>query len=131
MKHFVADTHALLWFFLARQKLGRAAARLFAAIDVTTTVHVSSITLWEVALLCERGDVHLNAGFSAWQNAVLHFPGLHVEPLMPEDVEEARSLAGLVDPADRLIAGTARRLGVPLISKDQRMKRHGRVPLVW
>jgi PIN domain nuclease of toxin-antitoxin system len=131
MKHFVADTHALVWFFTTRQRLGRAAARIFAAVDVTAIVHVSAISFWEIALLCERGALRLPAGFSAWQNAVARLPGLEVEPLTIADVEEARSLVGLVDPADRLIAGTARRLGLPLISKDQRIKRHGRVAVVW
>lgn len=131
MKHFVTDTHALVWFFTARHKLGPTASRIFSSADVTTVVHVSSITFWEAALLYEKGDLQLNAGFSAWQNAVTQLPGLRVEPLTVDDVDEGRSLPALVDPADRLITGTARRLGLPLITKDQRIKRHGRVKVVW
>ncbi len=43
---------------------------------------------------------------------------------------EARSLRALADPFDRLIAGTALRLGVPLISADARIAASA-VKTVW
>jgi PIN domain nuclease of toxin-antitoxin system len=46
-------------------------------------------------------------------------------------VSEARALPALRDPFDRLIAGTAVALGVPLVSPDTRMARSGRVEVVW
>jgi PIN domain nuclease of toxin-antitoxin system len=92
---------------------------------------VSSLSLWEVALLYEQGHVRLAAGYSAWSDAVAGGSGIKVEPLFPADIDQARALPHLLDPFDRLIAGTALRLGVPIIGKDQRMKRGGRVRLIW
>jgi len=131
VKHYLADTHALLFYLSQPNRLGTAARRAFDGLGSTSTIHVSSLSLWEVALLHERGQVRLGAGYSAWSEAVAAESGLKVEPLFPADIEQARALAHLLDPFDRLIAGTALRLGVPIIGKDQRMKRGGRVRLVW
>jgi PIN domain nuclease of toxin-antitoxin system len=91
---------------------------------------VSVVTLWEVALLHDDGHVRLPVSFSAWCDALEATAGLTVTPLVRGDVEEARALAMLRDPHDRLIAGTAIRLGIPLISADQRLPRSG-VRIVW
>jgi len=46
-------------------------------------------------------------------------------------VIEARALPTLRDPFDRLIAGSAIALGVPLISLDPRIAGSGRLQVVW
>jgi PIN domain nuclease of toxin-antitoxin system len=79
---------------------------------------------------CERPIV-LSAGFSAWHDALTQLPGVRIEPLFGDDIEEARGLRSLVDPFDRLIAGTALRLGVPLISRDRHIARERRLRVVW
>jgi PIN domain nuclease of toxin-antitoxin system len=54
-----------------------------------------------------------------------------MEPLLPEDVDEARALAGLRDPFDRIIAGTTIRLGLPLLTRDEVMTQSTRVRTWW
>jgi len=131
MKHFLADTHALLFFFSQPDRLGKSARRAFEGLGSTSAIHVSSITLWEAALLHEKGHVRLPAGYAAWSGALGQEPGIAFEALLAADIEEARALPHLADPFDRLIAGTALRLGVPLITKDERIKRGGRVRVIW
>ena len=131
MKRYLADTHALLWFLSAPQKLGRKAERVFATLGESSEIGVSTVSLWEIAVLHDEGRVRLSAGFSAWHEALARLPGVRIEPLFGEDVEEARSLRSLVDPFDRLIAGTALRLGVPLISRDRRIGKERRLRLIW
>jgi len=46
-------------------------------------------------------------------------------------VIEARALPTLRDPFDRLIAGSAIALGVPLISPDPQIAGSGRLQVVW
>jgi PIN domain nuclease of toxin-antitoxin system len=131
MKRYLADTHALLWFLSAPEKLGRKADRVFSSLGSGSEISISTVTLWEVAVLHDEGHVRLSAGFSAWHEALANLRGVRIEPLFGEDVEEARSLRSLVDPFDRMIAGTALRLGVPLISRDRRMAKERRLRLVW
>ena len=131
MKRYLADTHALVWFLAEPKKLGGRAARIFAGLGTSTEILVSAISLWEVALLHDEGHLRLVEGFSAWCDALAALSGIRIEPLLRDDVEQARSLAGLRDPSDRLIAGTSLRLGVPVISKDRRMQTDARLRLVW
>lgn len=56
---------------------------------------------------------------------------MRIEPLLPEDIEEARGLGAVADPFDRLLGGTALRLSAPLISKDSRLKRLRGVRTMW
>ena len=131
MKRYLADTHALIWFLSAPGKLGRKARQAFGALGTTSEIHISTISLWEVAALHNAGHLRLRAGFSAWHESLAGLPGIRIEALSGADVEEARSLRNLVDPFDRLIAGTALRLGVPLITRDGRVAKERRVRVVW
>lgn len=131
MKRYLADTHALIWSFAAPKKLGSKAARVFETLGGTSQVHVATVSLWEVAELYDLGRIRLPQGFSAWREALAAFPGIHVEPLLGEDIECARQLRTLLDPFDRLIAGTALRLGVPLLSCDRRLAKERRLRVVW
>jgi PIN domain nuclease of toxin-antitoxin system len=82
-------------------------------------------------MLHDEGHIRLPAGFTAWTNAVESAEGVAIEPLTRGDVEEARALRDLPDPHDRLIAGTAVRLGVPLLTADRRIRGHERVTTIW
>jgi PIN domain nuclease of toxin-antitoxin system len=133
MKRFLADTHAILWFAGGEQRrLGARAARIFDGLPrLQTAIAVSVISLWEVAMLHDEGLIRLSAGFSAWSEALQALQGVSVEPLTVRDVDEARALRDLTDPHDRLIAGTAVRLGVPLLTADRRIVGHRRVKTIW
>jgi PIN domain nuclease of toxin-antitoxin system len=56
---------------------------------------------------------------------------IRVEPFLPEDVEDARGIAAVAEPFDRLLAATALRLSAPLISKDARLKRLRGLRTLW
>ena len=75
MKHYLADTHALLFHLSQPNRLGAAARRAFDGLGSTATIHVSSLSLWEVALLHEKGHVRLAAGYSAWADAIAEASG--------------------------------------------------------
>jgi len=129
---YVLDTHALLRFLEDRGSLGRDARRILDRMAIAgVDARLSAISLWEVALLLERGRIKLAAGWSAWSSAVRRIPGLTIEALTPDDIEQARAFPTLIDPADRLIVGTALRLGATLVTSDERIRRSGAVPVTW
>jgi PIN domain nuclease of toxin-antitoxin system len=133
MKGYVADTHVVLWFAAGeRQRLGRKVRRIIDDLSSgRSIVSVSVVSLWEIAMLHDHGRIRLRAGFTAWSDALERLRGVSIEPLTRGDVEEARSLRELLDPHDRLIAGTSLRLGVPLLTADERMADHRRVVTIW
>jgi PIN domain nuclease of toxin-antitoxin system len=94
-------------------------------------VVVSVISLWEIALLHDTDRIALPGGFTAWCDGLERLTGFRIEMLTRADVETARTLGSLPDPHDRLIAGTAVRLGVPLLTADSRIGASGRVHVVW
>ncbi len=133
MKRYVADTHAVLWFAAGEQKrLGRSGRRIIDGLRAgRSSIVVSVVSLWEIAMLHDEGSIRLTAGYTAWTDALEALQGVVIEPLTRGDVDEARTLRDLVDPHDRLIAATSLRLGVPLLTADERMTGNRRVSTVW
>ena len=67
-----------------------------------------------------------------WRTLVLSlWAGLMLVANMGWMRRQARAFPDLRDPFDRLIAGTAAALGVPLISPDARIAAAGRVRILW
>ena len=91
----------------------------------------STISLFEIAQLEERGRVQLNVPYDRWCQLVEDSPPLLLLPLERSHVSQARGLPALRDPFDRMVAGTAAALGVPLITSDARIAESRRVRAVW
>jgi PIN domain nuclease of toxin-antitoxin system len=129
--NLVADTHALVWYLDGRsKKLSRRAHAAFVHADEGRwTVFIPAAVLFELVLL-EQGGV-LRTGYAALRAQLDVRPGFPIVPVTPEDIDEARSLGALIDPFDRLIAGTARRLDAPLITMDTRITDSGLVRTHW
>ena len=113
----VADTHALVWYFAGDERLSRRARQAFQQADAGRwTVLVPAIVLYETSLLESMG--RLRFSYRELRQQLELRAGLPIEPLTPEDVDESRALLSIADPFDRLIAATALRVGVPLITCD-------------
>jgi PIN domain nuclease of toxin-antitoxin system len=130
---YVTDTHPLVFFASGNAaRMSHKCARIFRrAEQQRDRVHIPIVCFFELAILLERGRVKSLLSFDDWHDWVAQFPGLPIEPLVWEDIREARGLAGLVDPFDRLIAGTAVRLDAPLITGDERIHASSLVRTIW
>ena len=130
---YVSDTHALVFFASGNaSRMSKRCHQIFRrAEQQRDRVHVPMVCFFELALLLERGRLKISLPFEEWHERVAQFPGLPIEPLLWEDIREARGLAALVDPFDRLIGGTAIRLDAPLITADERIRVSGMVRTVW
>lgn len=114
------DTHALLWW---QAESGRLSTAAEAAITEARHVLVSPISCWEVSMLVTKGRVGLDRPVATWVRDLLGEGGpAEAAELTPAVAALAGQLTDLHgDPADRLIYATARGLGVPLVTKDQRL----------
>lgn len=130
---YVTDTQALIFFATGDlRRISPRCTRIFRRAEAQRDqVHVPVICFFELALLLERGRIKSRLGFDEWYTLIAAHPGLPIERLVWDDVREARGLAALVDPFDRLIAGTALRLDVPLLTNDARIRDSGLVRTVW
>jgi PIN domain nuclease of toxin-antitoxin system len=96
-------------------------------------VFVSSISVWEFALLLQKGRLELTLDGSAWVQRAQALPFLS---FIPVDNTIALRAAGLgpalhADPADRMIVTTALLHGLTLVTKDERLRSAGLVATVW
>ncbi len=121
----VLDTYPWLHVIEDSGRIPRAAGRL---IGVGVTLHVPAICMWEVAMLLDRGRVHLTdprMTCERWLHTALAHP-CELAPMTPRIAAAAAGLGDEgfpVDPADRLIYATARVLDLPLITGDAAIHR--------
>jgi PIN domain nuclease of toxin-antitoxin system len=83
---------------------------------------VSPITAWELGLLVSKGRISLSREPVAWFDALLA-TGVELAPLAPSILIGSSFLPGamLRDPADRILAATARALDYRLMTRDERL----------
>lgn len=116
----VLDTHMLIWAVSDDARLGAGARASVMDSARADRIAVSAITVWEIALLVERGRLRLRRDVAAWIDAALALPGIGLMPIEPAIAIDSVRLPGdfHADPADRFIVGTARRLDFPLLTAD-------------
>ena len=123
--HAVADTHALLWYLYDDSKLSATAANLMDSIIAAgDQVAISSIVLAEVLYLTEKGRIHAAALDHIFAVLRQTHPALVEIPLDQMVVKTMRRIDRLQVPdlPDRIVAATALHLGVPIISRDRKIK---------
>jgi len=83
-------------------------------------VFVSPITAWEIATLTARNRITLTLSSEAWFDAFLELPGVRLAVMPPSVLIASRTLPGFPpkDPADRVIAATARALGYVIATRN-------------
>ena len=129
--NLVIDTHALVWHLSGQERrLSGRVRRAFAQADSgRSRIHVPVAVLMELVLLEQIGRLRIS--YRELREQLALRPGFPLEALTPEDVDEARGLGMLIDPFDRLIAGTALRLGLPLMTNDGLITDSQRVKTYW
>jgi PIN domain nuclease of toxin-antitoxin system len=129
---FATDTHPVAYYASQKHsKLSQRTLRLFEdAVESKTAIYVPTPALWEIHKLVKDEVIELPMRFDHWCRDLDSRGSFIIEPLTWHDVAEARQLP-FRDPFDCLIAGTALRLGIPLITKDQVIVDSGLVETIW
>lgn len=122
------DTHAWVWLMNGSERLGPMARKAIQYSVANAAVLVSAISPWEVAMLSSKGRLILDRDVGEWVQAALSQPGIRLEPLSPEVAVASTRLPGDLrgDPADRIIAATARHGEAILLTDDQLLLDYGK-----
>jgi len=129
----IADTHTAIWYLFSDPRLGkRASAFIDDTIAKGDFVGVSAISIAEMVYLIEKGRIPGNAlndlhAATADPRAVLQHVPLD-ENIAMKMAEVPRQ--DLPDLPDRVIAATALFHGVPVLSRDGRI-RSSQVQTIW
>jgi len=126
----VLDTHAWIWWVSESPKLSETARR---AIINSESLGINVISCWEVAMLVVKNRIGFRIDVQDWIDLALQRPKVQLIPIDPKIAVLSTRLPGDFhdDPADRFIAATCLKFGVPLISKDRRIAEWGYVETIW
>jgi PIN domain nuclease of toxin-antitoxin system len=133
MNGVVADTHGLIWFLNDSSSLSAPAkAAMVLAVQSGGSIVIASITLVEVAYLVEKGRIAATT-FDLITAALANpVTGLVLADLDLSVAETVRLVprVDVPDMPDRIIAATALRLGLPLISRDRKIQASA-IQTIW
>ena len=129
----IADTHTAIWYLFSDERLGRAAS---AFIDATIAkgdhIGMSSISFAEMVYLIEKERIPANAlddvlvAIADPKNVLQQIPfddriALNMRQIPRQEIP---------DLPDRIIAATAQFHGVPVLSRDGRI-RASNIKTIW
>ena len=117
------DTHVLIWWLNDRTRLSQRQRDVVEAATGDAPVHVSDISLWEVAMLQSLGRIRLALPLREWLDKAVAPPLVRRQGISPAVAAEVASLPDSFhrDPADRILVATARVLGATLLTQDRRI----------
>jgi len=115
------------------KQLSPAATSAIRAALGSGGIAIASVTVWELAVMVARGRLVPNGMPEAWLAELLARSGVVVKEITPAIATLAAQFPEPFpgDPADRLIAATARAEGIPLVTRDGRLRRSAAVHTIW
>jgi len=128
MQPLLLDTCAVIWLGEDEPIKPEATELLNEAYRQGVRTFVSPITAWEIGLLISRERLRLIITPENWFGRILDLPGMALAELSPKVLIASSFLPGKAprDPADRIIAATARDLGATLITRDSHLLGYGK-----
>lgn len=133
---YLLDTQAWLWSVLDHPRLSRRARRALKAVSPPERVGLAAISLKEAAWHLARERIVIDEDFGPWPlwlRAAAYSRHVDVFPLTVDVAIESEQLGDSfpADPADCLIAATARVHDLTLITSDRGIRKSGAVPTLW
>ena len=113
------DTCAAIWIVQNAAMSDLAVAAIDESVDAGRAIYASPITAWEIGMLAARGrfksSLPRSAGFAACST-----PGVKLADISADILIASSFLPGNLrrDPADRILAATAREFDWILVTRD-------------
>ncbi len=124
------DTCAVIWLANGEPIADAAIAAIVAA-GLGGGIYVSVASAWEIGMLSKPkpgrdGVLHFLPDAKTWFAKFVAGPGIKLASITPDIAIDASFLPGDMhgDPGDRLLVATARHLGMPIVTRDQKILRY-------
>ncbi len=128
----IVDTHAILWDAFEPRRLSRRSIAAIDAAEVRGELCWADISLWEMAMLAERGRFPLPLPAASTIADMAARRSVRVLPITPNIAVRANELYVLRgEPADSLIAATALENNAPIVTVDARLAALPGVRSIW
>jgi PIN domain nuclease of toxin-antitoxin system len=127
------DTHAWVWWVTEDKRLSRRAKTEIARAAAKEDLHLSMISIWELAKRVEKKQLTLDRDLDDWLDLAITVKPLHLveltRPVLVESCRLPKPFHG--DPADQIIVASARAHAAVLITKDQKIRNYFHVQTLW
>jgi PIN domain nuclease of toxin-antitoxin system len=122
------DTCAAIWLANGDPISSESRAAISTAQAENSGVFVSPISAWEIGLLVARNRIQLTQQPDVWFERLLELPGVRLAPMPPGVLIASSFLPGSPprDPADRILAATARAYSYALITRNGDLSEYAR-----
>ncbi|MGH6951509.1 MAG: type II toxin-antitoxin system VapC family toxin [Vitreimonas sp.] len=124
---YLLDTCAAIWL-LADSLPAAADAALAEAHENGVLTYVSPITAWEVSVSARKGRFASSLAPRRWFERLMGAPGMALADMAPAVLIGSQELPDFPtgDPADRIIAATAREYGYTVVTRDSALLEYGK-----
>ena len=114
------DTCAAIWISEEQPLASEALTAIERSHRSGEFIYVSPMTAWEIGLLVSRGKLTSPTSPQRWFERLLEAPGVRLADISPDVLIASSFLPGAPprDPADRILAATAREYGYRLVTRD-------------
>lgn len=121
------DTCTFLWLVMDEPLNPDAVSLLAAVSHEGVATFISPISAWEIGMLTAKRRLNLSVAVQRLFIGALEQKAIRLATLTPELLIESWFLPGKPprDPADRIIASTARNLGCRLLTRDRELLDYG------
>jgi len=127
---YVADTVTLVWHLEKHRRLGAQARSVWQEADQGQHTSVlSGATLMEILYLSERRRISVD--LTILKNLLARNKNYSVAPVSFEVIEATASIDDIPELHDRVIAGTATWLNIPILTNDPDMTASRHVRTIW
>lgn len=128
MPPILLDTCALIWLVQDEPLSPPSVQALRDLNEQGGLLFLSPISAWEIGLLVARGRLQLQMSAQSWFAKASEAPGVKLAGMLPDVLIASSFLPGKPprDPADRIIAATARELGARLVTRDKVLLDYGK-----
>ncbi|WP_424947518.1 type II toxin-antitoxin system VapC family toxin [Candidatus Spongiihabitans sp.] len=120
------DTCAVIWSMSGAKMTDESLTAIAAASTEKMALSMSPISVWEIGLLVSKGRLAFSV--EDWFDALISHSGLMLAEMPPEVLIASSFLPNDApnNPADRIILATARRFGLQIVTRDQKILEYAR-----
>ena len=125
---YLLDTHVWIWLMTNSPSLKQRHRDVLAEAQQRDALYLSTISIWEVARLESEKSTFTTGGVESWMRLSFGDNALRQVELSAGILIASTRLPGAVhgDPADRLLAATARELDLALMTHDDQLLRYAK-----
>lgn len=115
------------------KRFGSAARTAIAQANQSDGLIICDISVWEIAMLLQKGRVQVQTDPLTFINLVLQANKVRVQPITPSIATLATQFPAQInqDPADRLIAATTLAEHATLVTADRNLQAAPLISTLW